>query len=448
MGFLAQAVRQPLNRAFDEPLWGDLLSAFRSKSNQNVNVTSALGVMSVLGCLRVISEDVAQVSRDVFKKRADGGSDVAAQHPLRRLLVRRPNPWQTSFEFFEQLVIHTALAGRFIAFKNVVRGEIRELIPFEPGCVTPCQDPTTYAVTYKVTGKDGTTREFPAEAIWHVKGPSWNGWDGMEILKLAREAIGLSIATEESHALMHANGGQASGIYSVEGKLDSTQYKQMRDWIEKNISGLNKFRPFILDRGGKWISTAMKGVDAEHLATRNHQIEEVCRAWRVMPIMIGYSDKTATFASASEMFAAHVKYTLGGWFKRIEESVGANLLSDDDWAAGVYFKFLPVSLLRGTPKDRGEFYNKMWMVGALNPNEIRAMEELNPYDGGDQYRVPANTLPVDDGAVPGDDPTQKAIAGRRLNVGRVLSSRNERRIRDADGLLNEVLAELDNEQQE
>jgi hypothetical protein len=31
--------------------------------------------------------------------------------------------------------------------------------------------------------------------------------------------------------------------------------------------------------------------------------------------------------------------------------------------------------------------------GVLSPNEVRADEGRNPYQGGDAYRVPANTLP-------------------------------------------------------
>lgn len=448
MGVFAKAVRRPMNAAFGESFWPELVGR-ASKSGVSVTVENAFQVMAVLGCVRVISEDVSQVSRGLFKKRNEGGADELRDHPVSRLLLRRANPWQTGFEFLETLVIHTAMAGRFVAFKNVVRGKIMELIPFQPHEVTPIKDETTgWKLLYRVT-LNGEQRDFPPEAIWHVKGPSWNGWDGMETLKMAREAIGLSIATEEAHSLLHANGGQTTGMYSVDSTLGPEQYKQLRDWIDKQITGTNRFKPLILDRGGKWISTAMSGIDAQHIETRKFQIEEICRAFRVMPLMVGFSDKTATFASAEQMFQAHVKYTLGGWFKRIEESIGANLLTDEEWASGHYFKFLPISLLRGTEKDRGEFYWKLWQMGSLNPNEIRAMEEMNPYEGGAVYRVPVNTSPTDAELAQQDKSGIVPQATRsRLNVGRVLSARNERRIRDADEMLNEVLSELDAEPQE
>ena len=43
---------------------------------------------------------------------------------------------------------------------------------------------------------------------------------GLEAVALAREAIGLAMATEEQHARMHKNGVQTSGVYSVEGSLN------------------------------------------------------------------------------------------------------------------------------------------------------------------------------------------------------------------------------------
>jgi HK97 family phage portal protein len=449
MGFLARSLVGPVrsNVAFDENFWPELMSGFKSKSGQSVTIDKALQATAVLSCLRVLSEDTAQVSRGLFRKLKEGGSEEATDHPLYDLLVTGPNDWQTGFEFVEQLVLHCGLAGRFIAFKNVVRGKISELVPIEPACARIEVDEFDRLHYFIKSAKSGQEREFPPSAIWHVKGPSWNGWDGLEVMKLAREAIGLSIATEESHSLLHANGGQSAGIISMDSPLSKLQFTQLRSWVEENMVGASRFKPFILDRGAKWLQTQMTGVDAQHLETRRFQIEEVCRALRVMPIMVGYSDKTATFASSSEMFQAHVKFSLGGWFRRIEESVAKNLLSSEERKSGLYFKFLPISLLRGNAKERGEFYWKLWQMGALNSNEVRAYEELNPYEGGELYRVPVNTMDateppeVEDEET--DDPIQPQARGSRMNVGRVLSSRNEKRIRDADGMLNEVLAELD-----
>lgn len=389
--FLPSGAGTRKNQAFKESFWADLLTFARSRSGKEVTAATALEVTAVLACLRVLAEGVAQVPLNVYRRRKGGGADVAHDHPLYWQLHRRPNHWQTSFEFRENMMIQAGLAGNFYAFKNKVRGIPREIIPFMPGSVQERWSDKGVP-SYLVTSPSGSQQEFPAEAIWHVRGPSWDTRTGMTAIRQAREAIGLSIATEEAHAKLHANGAQTSGVYSVDATLNPDQYKQLSAWIERQITGDSRYKPFVLDRGAKFIPNSMTGVDAQHLETRKFQLEEICRAFRVMPIMIGASDKTATYASAEQMFLAHVVHTLMPWYERIEQSMDVNLLTEEDIKAGIYIKFLPTGLLRGAAKDRAEYYYKMWQMGTLNANEIRAMEEQNPYLGGNIYRVQLNTV--------------------------------------------------------
>lgn len=145
----------------------------------------------------------------------------------------------------------------------------------------------------------------------------------------------------------------------------------------------------ILDDDAKYTPFGMTGVDAQHLETRKHQIEEICRAFGVMPIMIGHADKTATYASAEQMFLAHVVHTLSPWYERIEQSADAQLLTEEDRAAGFYTKFSPNALMRGAAKDRAEYYKAALgttqQPGWMTRNEVRALEEMNPVPGGDQF---------------------------------------------------------------
>jgi HK97 family phage portal protein len=238
-------------------------------------------------------------------------------------------------------------------------------------------------------------QDFPAEAIWHVRGPSWDGVSGMEIMNLARDALGLSIATEESHAKLHAKGVRPSGVYSVDGVLSDTQFKGLRRWIETEFGGAeNAGTPMILDRAAKWISTAMTGVDSQHLETRKHQIEEVCRFFGVFPMIVFHSDKTSTFASSESFFEANNKLTLSRWYRRVEMSATVNLLTKKERKSGLYFKFMANGLLRGSAKDRAEYYARALGSGGhpgwMTPDEVRQLEEMSP-KGGEAAKLPASS---------------------------------------------------------
>jgi len=376
-------------------LFREIYGSMTSKTGQRVGLNEALRCATVLACARVIANGIAQVPLKLFQEdESTGKKRTARDHPLYRVLHRRPNPWQTSFEFREMLGLHLALAGRAYCFKVVVGGRIRELIPFPPDKVRTKLAKDGVRVLYEVTGHDGMTFEVDQSLIWHVKGPSWVGWEAMDALEMAREAVGLSIATEASQASMHKNGVRPSGVYSIEGVLNQQQHEMLRKLLAANHTGENAGLPMIVDRGAKWLSTAMTGVDAQHLETRKHQVEEVCRAMGVMPIMVFSSDKAATYASAEAMFDAHVKHTLGAWWERIEQSIDCNLLTEADDRAGVYAKFIGNGLLRGSVKDRAEYYAKALGSGGspawMTQDEVRALEEMDPM-GGDAARLPVIT---------------------------------------------------------
>ena len=360
------------------------------KSGASVTTDTALEVTAVLGCARVIAEGIAQVPFRLFRR--DGESILpATEHPLYRVLHRRPNAWMTSFGLRETMALHVAMTGDAVAFVGRdMKGMPRELIPLKPGDVK-CKQLPDYRLEYEVTAPSGKKQTFPASAIWHWRGPSWDGVVGLDVVKQAREAIGLAMMTEESHALLHKNGARVSGTYSVDGKLDKEQHKQLSNWIAENYGGKNASKPLILDRNAKFQPSTMTGVDAQHLETRRYQIEEICRAFRVMPIMVGYSDKASTYASAEQMFLAHVVHTLAPWYERIEQSADYQLLTEQELDDGYFVKFSPAGLMRGSHKDRSEYFAKALGAGGspawMTPDEVRALEELNPM-GGDAAQLP------------------------------------------------------------
>lgn len=375
------------------------LAGRSTRSGRSVNFQNAIEVATVLCCARVLAEGVAQVPWKLF---LDSSHQAATSHPLHRIIHRRPNEWQTSFEFREQMMLHLTLCQGAFAYKNDVLGGIQEMFLFQPQDVTVKRD-SAGTLLYSVRAKDGTTQEFPASAIWHVRGPSWDGVNGLEIVKLAREAIGLAMATEEQHARLFQRGVTTNGVYSVEGKLNETQHKALRGWIAQHYVGdENRGAPLILDNSAKWLPVTLSGVDAQHLETRRFQIEEICRFFRVMPIMVGFADKTATYASAEQMFLAHVVHTLSPWYERIEQSADVNLLSPKDQAAGYYTKFVEEGLLRASTEATAIMLDKYVNGGIMTPNEARAKLDMPPDSdpASSKLRVPANIV----GKAPAKDP--------------------------------------------
>lgn len=395
--WLRQQKSTPMSSATLSQLLAGVFGGGPSKSGATVTVDTALQVSAVLGCTRVIAEGIAQVPFRVMRETTAGTRTTrlpATQHPLYDLLHRKPNPWQTSYGLRETMAYHAALCGNAYAFKNRVGagGKIAQLIVIPPARCKAEVLASSGELTYTVTGRSGEQRAVRAEDIWHLRGPSWDGLLGMDTLRLAREAIGLAMSTEETQATLHSKGVSTSGVFSIEGTLNKEQYEQLKGWMVKEFGAGGKGAPMILDRNAKWHPTTMTGVDAQHLETRVHQVLEVCRFMRVMPIMVGISDKAATYASAEQMFIAHLVHTLMPWYERFEQSADCDLLTDEDRAQGHYTLLDPSAMLRGALKDTAEYLSKLVERGVLTRNEAREYIDRNPLDGLDEPLTPANLI--------------------------------------------------------
>ncbi len=396
-----------------DQMWADFFGGMSSsKTGISVNWKSALSVTTVLACCRVRADGLATVPWKLYQRteKTVNGKTVADRreardHPLYDLLATAPNEWMTSLEFRETQSFHVDLAGRSYAFLNRVRGKIVEMILLDPARVV-CKVNADYSRNYVLTGLDGSVQTVASDSIWHVKGPSWDTIEGLNIVKYAAEAIGLALATEESHALFHRNGARPSGILSAEGAIGTESLTRLAAWVRRHFGGSqNTGKIMVVDRAAKFTPVTMSGVDSQHIETRKFQVERICEVLRVMPIMIGFSgDKNATFASAEQMFLAHLVHCVRPIHRRFGGSGDLFLLSPEERAEGFYTGFVDADFLSPAMKDKGE-YNKTALGGGGSPgwvtvNEVRGWDELPPIEGGDRLFVPANMAMIGDDGQP------------------------------------------------
>ena len=391
--------------------WESLLgSGAASKTGVSVNVDTALRVSTVLACCRALGEDLAQLPLKLYRKR--GRNTVEAEdHPVYRLLVDGPNEWQTSVEWRCDSMLHAVLSlGHFAVISmRVDTREVLEILPVVPENVT-IRRQGDWAPTYEIKMANGESRTFPRDQMLHVRGSGWNTYAALALVQEAREAIGLAIATEETQARMHSNGARPVGFLTTDTELGQPARERLKTMWADRFAGLgNAWKTPVLDNGLKFQAAGLSGVDAQHLETRKHQVEEIARALGVFPQRIGYSDKTSTYASAEQFFIAHVIYSVMPWVRRWEQALNRDLLSRRERAAGLFVKFNVNALLRGDAKARSEFYRAALGTasspGWMTPNEVRELEELDPLDGLDEVTMPSPApAPAPSDGMTGDMP--------------------------------------------
>jgi HK97 family phage portal protein len=377
-----------------------------SKTGLAVNELTALRVAVVWACCRVLTEDVGKLPLKLIKEDDTGAKRIAKEHPLHRIISRRPNEWQTSMEWRMTMLLHALLAkGGYSYVSRSAKGEVLELIPLLPGNVEVRQD-ALRQVTYEVRGYNGQAMILRREDVHVLRGLSWNGVSGLSVVQQGAEAIGLAMAAEETQARLHSQGARPGGIVTTPNKLTKEQVDNLKKQFSEGYTGVaNAFRTLLLDNGLEFKPWMMNGVDSQQLETRRHQVEEICRFFRVFPSMIGFSDKTATYASAESFFGAHVVHSLMPWVTLWEQAMERDLLTEAEIADGYQVQFKLQGLLRGDSKSRAEFYSSGITTGWMTRNEARKLEDLDPLPGLDKVLQPLNMTPGDKPAPSKDDST-------------------------------------------
>lgn len=372
-----------------------------SSSGKVVTERSAMQMTAVYACVRILSEAIAGLPLHMYRYKDDGGKEKALDHPLYLLLHDEPNPEMSSFVFRETLMTHLLLWGN--AYAQIIRngkGEVVALYPLMPNKMTVSRDETgqlyyTYQKSQEELPKDNTyTVTLHPSDVLHIPGLGFDGLVGYSPIAMAKNAIGLAIATEEYGSKFFANGAAPSGVLEHPGTIKDPQ-RVRESWMSQFGGSANSNKIAVLEEGLKYTPISISPEQAQFLETRKFQINEIARIFRVPPHMVGDLEKSS-FSNIEQQSLEFVKYTLDPWVVRWEQSIQRTLLTPEE--KKTYFvKFNVEGLLRGDYQSRMSGYATARQNGWMSANDIRELENLDRIpaeDGGDLYLVNGNMLPL------------------------------------------------------
>ena len=366
-----------------------------TSSGKPVNETTAMQMTAVYSCVRILSETVAGLPLNVYRYNDSGGKEKAYKHPLYRLLHDEPNPEMTSFAFRETLMSHLLLWGN--AYAQIIRnarGEVIALYPLMPNKMTVDRDQSgRLFYSYqrgsedpKTLGSDSRVYLAPTDVL-HIPGLGFDGLIGYSPIAMAKNAIGLAIATEEYGAKFFANGAAPSGVLEHPGTIKDPQ-RVKESWNSAYQGSANSHKIAVLEEGMKYTPIGIAPEQAQFLETRKFQINEIARIFRVPPHMLADLEKSS-FSNIEQQSLEFVKYTLDPWVVRWEQSMCRVLFSESEKPA-YFIKFNVDGLLRGDYASRMSGYATARQNGWMSANDIRELENLDrisPDLGGDLYLI-------------------------------------------------------------
>lgn len=390
-------IRSALSNLANPSTWFvDSLGGSQASSGVLVNEETAMRSTAVYASVRLLSETMASLPLIVYRRLTGGGKERATDHPLYLVLHDQVNPYMTSMVFRETLMAHLLLWGNAYAeIEYDKKGNIVALWPLLPDRTYPRMDAVTSELYYYTTVASGQEIKLPSWKVLHIPGLGFNGLVGRSPIRMAREAIGLSLATEEFGSRFFGQGAKPGGVLEHPGKLSDDSMRRLRaSWAEIHSGLHNSHRIAILEEGMKYQQIGIPPEDAQFLETRRFQVNEIARIFRVPPHMIGDLDR-ATFSNIEQQSLEFVVYSLRPWLVRWEQAINAKLLMPEQ--RQIYFvEHLVDGLLRGDIQSRYQAYAVARQNGWLSADDIRELENMNPLpDGqGNIYLVNGNMIPV------------------------------------------------------
>jgi HK97 family phage portal protein len=402
---------------FDNPAaWvGASFGSTLTHSGVRVTESTALGSIPVLACVRLISDSIATVPLNLYRRLGNGGSEQIGPSSNGSVLARlaslfstSPCPEITAFQFKELLQSNVCLWGNAYAEKEFDKaGRVIGLWPLLPDRTWPERIFGTNRVRYHTSTPDGNALVLPSSKVLHIAGMGFDGLVGYSPIRLAAQALGRAMATEEFGQRFFGQGMNPGGVLEHPAKLSDMAYKRLEKKVREREGLPSVARTLILEEGMKFSQAKIALVDAQFIESMKFGVTEAARLFGVPPHMIADLDRS-TNNNIEHQGIDFTTFTIAPHATRWEQCLDLRVLTDGQ-RGNFFFRYDLDALKRGDRQSRFDTYSRARQWGIYSVNEIRRMEDMNPIDGGDEFLRPANMQVI--GAPPQDaDPSPAATA--------------------------------------
>lgn len=402
----------PMGAPYSLASLASLMTGVTTSSGQFVTPQRAMRASAVLACIHILCSDLASLPLNLYR-RTPQGAQLATDHSLFRLLHDTPNSWQTSMEMRESMILDVLCCGQSFVEKEIGPDGINALYPLSAGRMVFFNPldifiPPPVPLFFRYADPREGQRVLMSDDLWITRMLAPGGTiEGQSLILLAREAIGLALAAEEQGARLFRNGVQTDLVLETDAEISPEGKDEMRAALMRKHSGAaNAWMPMLLEQGLKAKRIGLTAQESQYIEARAFQLQDIARIFRIPDVLLGISQgRTATFASAEQFFLSYVKYTLGPWCQRIEQSITRDLVAPSE-AGEIFAKHDLDSLTRADLQTRYSAHASGIAAGFLTRNEARRMENLPTLPGLD---TPLQPLNMGSGQIP---PAQGA--GARL----------------------------------
>lgn len=374
----------------DQSLFQILFSGGKTAAGTVVTQHSAINLPVVYAAIGIIADSLAMLPIEVLQKK-DGKVQQVSSHPASYLLNMRPNDFMSAFTLRQTAAYHTLGWGNGYQEIEIDKdGVIKALWPLLPDSTRARKSPNKDALIYSTT-VSGKTFDIDDDRICHVPALGFDGYTGYSPISLARQAIGMGLAMEEFGAKFFANDAKSGGFLQHPGKLSPLAKDNIRESTQEQGGLDNAHRIKVLEEGMKFVQTTIAPDDAQFLGSREFQISEIARIFRVpLPLLQAMEKSTSWGTGVETMMLGFITWTLQPWGTKIEQEYNHKIFTTKEKADGLFMRLNYRALLRGDMAARKEYYKAGINDGWMTRNEVREKEDMQPLPGLDEPLQPLN----------------------------------------------------------
>jgi len=368
----------------------------------NMNDQRAMSSAAVFGGIKIIAEDIGSLSLVTRQSLSASTSEPAIDHPLYSLLHDAPNPDMTAMEFREGLTAHALLVG--VGYAGIERSKVDKRIvalwPWMPYDTRRDRDSRGRPVFIHRDGND-PERTYTQREVFVLNGFGLTGDGGLSLMQYARQTLGLTAAQEEYAARFFSQDQTPNLVLKHPGKLGAEGVRGVKEAWANNGRGSRSRRPEedwhaprVLQEGMAVEQLHPDNQKSQLIEQRAFQLLEVCRFLRLSPHKLADMSR-ATWGNVEQLNINHYTETLRPWCERWEQSIKLRCLFEEP---RVYVKHNISGFLRGDFAAQTNGFARLLEKGVYSINEVRALMDLNPVEGGDEHLVQLNMQNVVDAA--------------------------------------------------
>ncbi|MFH2018711.1 MAG: phage portal protein, partial [bacterium] len=367
-----------------------------TKAGVPISEKTAMNYLTVARCVMLISADVARLPLILYRRFPDGSKQRMVDHPLYDILHDDTNNETSSFQWRESGNSHIELWGNHYSeiIRKPMSGEIRELRQIaDPGSVVVKRNEAG-VIEYRWRDKRGQQTK-TRENVFHIPGFGFNGLVGLSVLGMIRESVGLGIANDEFAARYFGQGMNIGGVMDIPHDLGEQKAEYLAA-LKKEYAGLTKSHGVLVTHNGeKFTQLIMPLKDAQFLEGREFQKAEVAGFYGVPGHKVGIYKQNTNRNNTEQENQGYLDSCLIHRITRYETCISQQLLTKKERLAGLFAEFNVTGLLRADAAGRAEYYNKMFQVAGITPNQIAMKENMNPIGPqGDQHFIMLNMIPL------------------------------------------------------